>query len=1100
MNSDGNEILDTRVGLIGLSVVMLGSAPGVNLLNEWTNAHAGGESLADIADGIAASDVFESGYPAYLTDREFAETFIGNLMDGENVSSSLIAVATDIVAELLADGMSVGELALAVVHALHDIHTRGASHPAYGDFGAVADGLANKIEVATYYTVELRQAGPSSRVLRDIDSDTGLDDIQGSINSLLDPPDAFNLTRERDEIAGTAADELFISAQEPDGADTLNYFDVIDGGEGYDTLEIYQGRAGESGRIDIDEGHAEVRNVEHVYLNSRSGISVDLTTWEGLEQVELGRFGVESDISVKVDGATVQSSRAFGGNVTIDGAADSLRLTTKNGEGRDTAKIVTRDHTTSVTIDANGDSVHIDGDGMGGLSTSLTGVTAVRFGGLTVYSDALSLLDLSASHGSVTVSSGALADLAVHLTAFGGEHQWPGLERAEERVGALALMNSVPDGDSIENLTVIVSDDSKFALHSETVNLAVTGAADLELLFDAFVDNEGAWEFIGRDGVATRVTGRWVMLDVLGNIILAEDSEAEFDGTNYDLEDAQQLENYIEAYNEANEDTDPDIDSVVEARPAPDGREDFEIDWTTTTLETIVLSGAVNLTANLAGNPDLVSIDAGNARGSIALTGLGEKLMSYTGSAGADEVELSRLAAGVDIDLGAGNDFYSDMGGNTDSRIEGGRGTDTLVLTDPDLDAITYMDEEGNPRLIYSGFEILDISGGTGVYDLAALGFDDVETKRATGDGVITLINAPIDLDLRVSGKGGGDTRLILELEELGPGSILNRPDGIFTIALLGSANLRFTPDPGIEVMKIESRSTFSSSNRIILHDGLDENGDPTVGDSLEEIEITGSARLVLEAAAGADGDNALTRLEYVDATGNSGGVTVNLSDSGLEVQILGGRGTDRLTGGGQDDTLTGNGGGDTLDGGAGSDILRGDAGADNLTGGSGANQFVYTSVSDSQLRFTSTGTPTRMDTITDWNDGAGNRILLPVSLFESLHGTIKNALTANADSNWAVTADDTDENLDTLKEFIDENADGFFETGDIPRTDGQFGNTPIVLHPIAVVTETQSGGSQRIWIFIDVDGDGDFDSGADMAIALTGQVDIEAADFAPLS
>ena len=1110
--------IDTRNELIGLSVAMLGNAPGTALLNEWTEAHEAGLTLEGIANRIADSDAFQSRYEVFLTGREFAEVFLEDLMGGENVPGALMDAAVDLAAGLLDGGMSRGEFALAAVQALRDIDARGSSHPAWGDFGAVATGLANKIDVAAYYTVELRQPDPSSRVLRDIDSSVGLEDVRDSVGIVLDPLDPFVLTLMRDVFEGTEANELFVATQDPSGADTLNHFDVIDGGAGYDILEIHHGAAGTTDDIVIEAGQADVRNVEQVNIRARAGIFVDLTEWEGLEHVELERFGAESDISVKVAGATISGFRTYGGDVTIDGVAGALRLTTENGDGIDAVNVITRGWTTAVEVDANGDSVYIDGDGEGENSTSLAGVTATRFGGLTVYSDALASLDLSWSHASATVSSSALEDLTVTLEAFGGEHRWPGLARAEERVGALALMKSDVDEDEgkdeesvdITNLTVEILDESKFALHSEVTNLHLTGTTELELLFDAFVDNVGAWEYIGPDGVAMEVAGRWVMLDEFGNVIKALDAEVELDGTTYDLDDTRQLEEFVMAYNELveannemNDEDETGIYAVAEARPAPDGREDFEIDWTTSTLETLSVSGRMDLTANLAGNPDLVSIDAGNSRGDITLTGrLGEKLVSYIGSAGVDTVEFAGLEAGVLIDLGAGNDIYSDGGGDSGARVDGGRGTDTLFLPNPDLEPITYLDEDGNRRLIYSGFEILDISGGAGEYDLAALGFDSVQSARATGNDVITLTNAPIDLDLRVSGVGGGTTRMVLELVETGPTSELNRTEaGIFTIALLGSSNLILTPDRDIELMRIESRATFSSSNRITI--------DPAFGDSLEEVAIIGSARLVLAGATDANGDRvALNNLDYVDALQNTGGATVDLDGSDLELQMLGGRGSDRFTGGNQDDTLIGNGGWDTLRGGAGNDFLRGDngsdtldggagddeliggAGGDSLKGGTGTNRFVYTSVSDSQLRITSSGTPFGMDTIEDWSDGDDNRIVLPDSLLENLHGTLKDEDNANPDANWAVTAVETDDNPDTLKEFIDENADGFFETGGVPRT-SQFGRTPIVKHPVAVLDETR-GSSERTWIFIDVDGSGDFEESIDMVIVLTGDIDIQ--------
>ena len=77
---------ETRTGLIGLSVAMLGQAPGTDRLNEWVEASDGGMSLSDLANHIADSDGFKAMYPALLTNGEFAERFLGNVL-GDNVSA-----------------------------------------------------------------------------------------------------------------------------------------------------------------------------------------------------------------------------------------------------------------------------------------------------------------------------------------------------------------------------------------------------------------------------------------------------------------------------------------------------------------------------------------------------------------------------------------------------------------------------------------------------------------------------------------------------------------------------------------------------------------------------------------------------------------------------------------------------------------------------------------------------------------------------------------------------------------------------------------------------------------------------------------------------
>ncbi|MDE0479460.1 MAG: hypothetical protein OXI13_07525, partial [Gammaproteobacteria bacterium] len=177
---------ETRTHLIGLSVVMLGSAPGTDLLNEWIEAMDGGATLEDIANHIAASDAFQATYPPLQTNREFAEDMLESLIGSEVVPGVLRAAAADIVVSLLNDGMTRGALALAVVGALSDIAAQGEEHPAYGDLGNVAHAIANKTEVAAHHTIEKRIAEPSSDALAGVTSDAAT--VEAAIRDIDSPP------------------------------------------------------------------------------------------------------------------------------------------------------------------------------------------------------------------------------------------------------------------------------------------------------------------------------------------------------------------------------------------------------------------------------------------------------------------------------------------------------------------------------------------------------------------------------------------------------------------------------------------------------------------------------------------------------------------------------------------------------------------------------------------------------------------------------------------------------------------------------------------------------------------------------------------------
>ena len=93
---------------------MLGSALGTDLLNGWVNAINDGMTLEDIANHIAASDDFTTTYPTFLTNEEFATSFLENLMSGEEVSAALVSAAVGIVTGLLNDGMTRGAIATSI--------------------------------------------------------------------------------------------------------------------------------------------------------------------------------------------------------------------------------------------------------------------------------------------------------------------------------------------------------------------------------------------------------------------------------------------------------------------------------------------------------------------------------------------------------------------------------------------------------------------------------------------------------------------------------------------------------------------------------------------------------------------------------------------------------------------------------------------------------------------------------------------------------------------------------------------------------------------------------------------------------------------------
>lgn len=1060
---------ENRATLIGLSVTMLDSAPGTDLLNEWVTAHEGGRSLEEIANDIASSSAFQANYPPLMTSGEFAVAFMNSVLGGE-VSNVFMSTAVTIVTDLLDSGMTRGGLAVAVVQALSDIYGQGAAHSAWADLGMAATALHNKTEVATYHTVILLQSSPSSRVLRDVDSTVGLDELRGSINDLLDAPDPVYLTSGRDVITGTAAKDLFVS--EPlQGASTLESIDVIDGGGGNDTLEVYG-----SASISIGPGDAQVKDVENVYLNTPNGIDVDLTAWQGVESVELGRFGGNRDVSVTVKGAAVSSGHAFGGaNVTIVGVAGDLALTA----GENTAVTVgSGGHTATVQV-TGGKSVRIDADGAGGQSQS---VTSVSVDGVQ--------RDLGSDNQYWTDYELIPYESALHTKIDTGHanHEAKGTwvsppdnsgfrYRTDDPILALNPIPGTEDGPSLQVYSDAIQsiglsgNDAIVEVMNESA-----GPEDLAITVDRFGEHkQGASHGVlslGGSGAAENV-----------NIVVAGDSKFRLDSDSIRTLDVS-----------GNADLQLSVRDVANImRPS--------------TLESVTLRGGGGFAMDAGGLTGLRTIDAGASSGANVIESIGGSVSSVTGGSGSDTIHvLAHSSAGINVNLGAGNDTFHSGAGDPDSRVDGGAGRDTLKLVRYSNN--TYTDSSGQLKSIYSGFEVLDVGGDTvfNNYDVALLGVDEVRVGSNALSGV-GLNNMADGMGIAVNGMGtlGTSAYIVHDMPSRGPGDA--RYSGVLDVSLVanggvndtriattGKATLQLRVDAEIEVLNVDSSANAGGSlsapnDRPAAGDY--ENTLALVGDGVSAnatvaaINVGGAAKVHISETLFGFG-----ALSKVDATGNSGGVTVERLDSAPAVEMLGGSGGDDFYGSTYADVLHGNGGSDTLVGAAGDDKIRGGAGGDFLEGGRGSDTFEYTSVSDSQVAWTAQGEMYGFDVIRDWDaNGDTDVISLGSTLFNSLSGTLKDEA--------GPEIDETDPLLpDTLRDFLG-NGDGVFETE--TQNVGGLGST-VTRHPIAILDEMvidqQNQLTPMTWILIDVDGDGDFDATVDMAIRLEGDIAITDADF----
>ena len=975
------------------------------------------------------------------------------------------------------------------------------------------------------------------------DSETAM--LSFTVGEALPPEpvigETYNLLKTRDNYKGTDHNDEIVAEADSGGFATLNGFDTIDGGDGYDTMVVYDIST------DPDEGDAEfdaqVSNIERLDIFARGGIIADLSDWEGLEHVELARFGRDGNVSVKVDGVAVSASRTFGGDVTITGAGGEVDIAAgKTSE----VEVNSGAHTTSVMA-KGGMSVNVNSPGAAASST----VTSVSVDGVQRNLGADEARGDNVAMKTVTVrsdntSAAATAEAPQYVMADGTTAV------DDSATGYYKAASQEPSGGgALAANTVIVTMDKTMA------DGYVAAGADVgsvhvysKAIASVSISNTDAIILVQNDSddpenlsITVNKYGKHAKGAFAGKLCLAGDGSPE--NIMIDVAGDSEFNLAAGAVEEL---------SVSGAGKLTLGVKNAAGDAASGTLESLTLSGSGKFTMDADGLAKLETIDASAATGDVVITMIGDSVESYSGGSAFDCIGVATHASsGISVDLGAGNDIFKSGASSNKSRVDGGDGMDTLQLKS-DV-GYTYTPEGGRPNsaTIYSNFQVLDVGGSvTASYSAGLLDVDSVIVSESTADSdsdtvglqasVVTLTHMGDGVGISVNGKGAGTTASIIHmLSEREAGT---RYSGELNVALTanggktdtktadgttGEADLTIAVDSEIEILNIDSSADPGGSSPDVpaknkpsaghYDNMLTLDGNGTASEStVEAINVNGNAQLEIVSM-----DAGLGVLELVDAEDNTGGVTVNAVDSTKKVEMLGGSGGDTFTGSSQDDTIHGNGGNDKLYGGvgAGGDKIRGGAGMDTMSGGDatgsdgGNDTFEYTSASDSQVAWTASGVMHGFDTIMGFNGSReftagevsteGDVISLGRTLFNSLSGGI-NTSADDIDSTDAQSPGDTDTTVNSLKAFLGD-GDGVFETEEA-NTDG-FGSTT-TKYSITTVTETYQGTDDnndgmidnndtpdtRTWVLIDVDGDGDFNAVTDMAIALAGDVTVELADF----
>ncbi len=350
---------------------------------------------------------------------------------------------------------------------------------------------------------------------------------------------------------------------------------------------------------------------------------------------------------------------------------------------------------------------------------------------------------------------------------------------------------------------------------------------------------------------------------------------------------------------------------------------------------------------------DASSLDAGEV---LTLTGTQSKTaMTVTSGGGHDGLIGGTLSD--NIDGGAGNDTITATAGN--NTLSGGVGNDTLIMGSG---ADHISGGAGNDQITEGGNLLLTdtIDGGDGTDTLllggdianvsVAAGISNIEVVKANNAEDIT-ITAPIGGASTYNLSAAGNSVLTLSAGYTGDTTVVLTGDATNADKVVNNANVNLTVLANADDIDADTTLTGGSgTDELKITADNNETGGEEVA-TLAAVTNFETVTVVDSVTAGMDIHITpnLTTLKSVtiDASALDGSTQLD------ERALISGdtaAGTLNLIGGGGADSLYGGAKNDTIDGGGGADSINGNVGADHLSGGAGNDTFLL----DSKAEYTS--------------------------------------------------------------------------------------------------------------------------------------------------
>lgn len=411
-------------------IVSFGAITGVEYMNQINDAYNAGLTTKEIVNIYSTKPQFEAIYPRFLSNEQFADKLIENVVGASATAAAKTQAKADVVAAINA-GWSKGDV-------VFQIFTNLSNKPADdADWAKTAAMLNNKVKVAEYYTetllVNKLDLGDLGLPLQSVTADAASVEAAKKGNGSLSNGQTFTLTDKIGEsVVGTAGNDTFSGVLDVQTVanGTVNVGDTIDGDTGSDTLNLLIADSGTPGGGTLPSGFS-VKNVETINITYSDGDDLGAlrsSTFAGataiwqidndqtnvdFQNITVGAgvtAGFRSSGAAATDAAVGQTvtvaDKVTSVTVALDKVADTSAVTFAETTAGDLADVTV---TGSVTTSAGSNTLILNGVGTEttlnlGL-TSGTTVTLATFGGLTA-------VDTSASTGKIVVDLSGLTELA----------------------------------------------------------------------------------------------------------------------------------------------------------------------------------------------------------------------------------------------------------------------------------------------------------------------------------------------------------------------------------------------------------------------------------------------------------------------------------------------------------------------------------------------------------------------------------------------------------------------------------------------------------------------------------------------------------------